>query len=91
MKNILHSPNEFAMDINDMQETFHHMKEQGESFLGIYHSHPTSAPYPSQLDIRYASYPEAAYIILSFQRNRPVVRCYHIHQRNVSPLSITTF
>ncbi|MCS6805641.1 MAG: M67 family metallopeptidase [Acidobacteriota bacterium] len=41
------------------------IRNRGQRLLGIYHSHPRSAPYPSPTDIAQAYYPEAVYFIIS--------------------------
>src|SRR5437660_10078872 len=41
------------------------MRERGEEFLAIYHSHPRSKdPEPSATDVRLAYYPSAVYFIV---------------------------
>jgi proteasome lid subunit RPN8/RPN11 len=43
------------------------MREQGESLVGVYHSHPRSAdPVPSRADVRLAFHPSAIYFIIGF-------------------------
>ncbi len=47
--------------------------------LAIYHSHPHTAAYPSQTDIRLAAYPEATYLIITLQdRDHPEIRAFDI-------------
>jgi len=49
--------------------------------VAIYHSHPTSPPYPSQTDLELAFYPEALYLIVSLVEPRhPVVRAFRIQE-----------
>jgi len=86
MVNILHSQNEFEIDIQQIQVGFHKMKEKGEQLVGIYHSHPTTPPYPSPNDIIYADYPEESYVIISLCKTIPEVRCFHIIDRQVYPI-----
>ncbi len=45
------------------------MRNRGEQLLGIYHSHPRSAAYPSSTDVEQAYYPEAIYFIISLAPN----------------------
>ncbi|TYR76218.1 M67 family metallopeptidase [Rossellomorea vietnamensis] len=91
MKNMKKSKTEFAIDIEEMKRTFKKMKQKGEEFNGIYHSHPSAAPFPSKTDIKYASYPEAAYFILSLKGKEPAVRCYSIKGRRALPISVRAF
>jgi [CysO sulfur-carrier protein]-S-L-cysteine hydrolase len=58
------------------------MRERGEELLAIYHSHPRSAePAPSQTDIRLAYYPQAVYFIVGLAGPDPVMRAFHISER----------
>jgi proteasome lid subunit RPN8/RPN11 len=45
--------------------------------VGIYHSHPRSAPQPSQTDINLATYPHWTYLIVSLA-GEPEIRAWHI-------------
>lgn len=44
------------------------IREANQSLLGIYHSHPRTAAYPSASDVEMAFYPEAVYFIVSLER-----------------------
>lgn len=88
MKNMERTPTSFTMDINQMAQVFKWMKKQGEEWTGIYHSHPTAAPYPSRNDIANLYYPEAAYFIVSLSFGKPNVKCYRIKNTQVTPLKI---
>ena len=58
------------------------MRERGEHLIGIYHSHPRAAePFPSQTDIERAFYPDAVYFIVGFAQNTPVLRAFHIFEK----------
>ena len=56
-----------------------HMREQGETLLAIYHSHPRSAdPSPSETDVRLAYYPSATYLIVGLAGEKPVIKAFKI-------------
>ena len=58
------------------------MRDRGEQLLGIYHSHPRSAePAPSDTDVRLAYYPRAVYFIIGLAGPQPVMRAFHISER----------
>jgi [CysO sulfur-carrier protein]-S-L-cysteine hydrolase len=88
MKNMERTLTSFAMDVNQMAQVFKWMKQQGEEWTGIYHSHPTAAPYPSKSDIVNVHYPEVAYFIVSLSFGKPNVKCYRIKNSQVTPLKI---
>ncbi|HEY5317796.1 MAG TPA: M67 family metallopeptidase [Solirubrobacteraceae bacterium] len=50
----------------------------------IYHSHPRSAPYPSQTDISLAFYPDALYIIVGLKGAEPSARAFSIRDGQVA-------
>jgi [CysO sulfur-carrier protein]-S-L-cysteine hydrolase len=51
--------------------------------VGIYHSHPRSAPEPSQTDINLAHYPHWTYLIVSLEGDEPLVRAWRIEDGRV--------
>ena len=51
--------------------------------VGIYHSHPRSAPEPSQTDINLAAYPGWLQLIVSLENDEPLVRAWRIENGNV--------
>ena len=54
-------------------------EDMGLDLLAIYHSHPHGPAQPSETDIAQATYPEAAYIIVSLaDRARPLLRAFRI-------------
>lgn len=55
----------FALNASEQLAAFKSMKEKGQSLFAIYHSHPSSPPIPSQLDIEEANYSDALYLIIS--------------------------
>lgn len=44
--------------------------------IGIYHSHPSSAPSPSKTDQLENNYPGMYYLIISLADEEPSVKCY---------------
>jgi len=60
-------------------------EENGWQFLGIYHSHPGSAAYPSPTDVDKASWPESLYFIVSLSNPKnPEVRAFRIRDGEVT-------
>ncbi|MCX4187638.1 M67 family metallopeptidase [Methylophaga sp. OBS4] len=55
----------FALNASEQLAAFKKMKEKGQELFAIYHSHPSSPPIPSEIDIEEANYSEALYLIIS--------------------------
>jgi proteasome lid subunit RPN8/RPN11 len=51
---------------------------RGLDVIGFYHSHPRSAPTPSETDIAEASYPDALHAIVSLGGAVPVVEVFRL-------------
>jgi proteasome lid subunit RPN8/RPN11 len=58
--------NRFAMHSERMVEVIMAYRRAGLEVVGVYHSHPASAPIPSQTDIDEAMWPDVAYLIIGF-------------------------
>lgn len=58
------------------------MRENRESLVAIYHSHPKSrAPLPSQTDVRLAFYPQAVHFILGGHDPEPAPAAFRLFER----------
>jgi proteasome lid subunit RPN8/RPN11 len=51
--------------------------------VGIYHSHPRSAPEPSQTDVNLAHYPHWRYLIVSLAGEQPQIKAWRIEDGRV--------
>jgi len=63
------------------------IRDIGHSLLGIYHSHPRTAAYPSPSDVEMAFYPEAVYFIISLEP-LPDLRAYRIVDAEIQHVEI---
>ncbi len=55
------------------------IEEMGWEIVGVYHSHPSSPPYPSAMDLEMAYYPEAVYLIVSLiDPYKPAVKAFSL-------------
>ncbi|WP_185819998.1 M67 family metallopeptidase, partial [Salibacterium salarium] len=88
MKNRKKSRHSFEISQKEIDETFRAIEAKGQTLTGIYHSHPTAAPYPSPHDITNNHYPHAAYFIISFLRSKPQVKCWRMENKNTIPVKI---
>ena len=84
------SPTTFRADPADLLAAFESLDAAGLDLLGIYHSHPLTAAYPSPTDVTYArGYPGVVHVVVSLRDpDRPDVRAFRIDGARVSELSI---
>lgn len=70
-------------------KVFKKMREEGLELVGIYHSHPSSPPRPSQRDVELAFYSEAVYLIVSLQSpDMPEVKAYKLTKEKIEEVEI---
>ena len=86
--NVAQSPTAYRMDPRQQVETMLAIEAEGKELLAIYHSHPRGPELPSATDVARASYPGAAYIIVSFREQPPSVRAFTIVDENVEALHL---
>jgi proteasome lid subunit RPN8/RPN11 len=71
------APDMYFMDPVQQVGVFTEMQENGQSLLGIYHSHPESPAEPSGTDVQLAYHRGVAYFIISLaDADNPVVRAF---------------
>lgn len=80
INNIAEQPQtQFLLNSKQQIAALTHMREQQESFYGIYHSHPTGPAIPSQTDLQLTAYPGALHFIISLQTKGVLeMRCFKI-------------
>ncbi len=64
-RNALESATRYQIDPQDQIAAIRDARERGEAVVGFYHSHPSSAPAPSETDRAEAAYPGHCYLIVS--------------------------
>ena len=85
MTNMSASPHRYDMDGKEMIPVLREIDDMGWQLLAIYHSHTYSPAYPSMTDVRYATWPDASYILISLvKKGQPEVRVYKIDGSRVS-------
>jgi len=88
-ENALASATAYEIAPRELFALFRRMREERLDQLGIYHSHPAGENKPSARDIEQAFYPEAAYFIISPQRDalKPI-RAFSIREGRAAELEI---
>ncbi len=68
----------YLADPQQQYLAFKEIEDLGLELLAIYHSHPDTESYPSQMDIEKAFYSEALYIIISLENPEGEVKAFRI-------------
>ncbi|MDD5034997.1 MAG: M67 family metallopeptidase, partial [Methylococcaceae bacterium] len=55
----------FQLDAAGQIESLRQMRERGEQWFAIFHSHPAAPAEPSAQDLADAAYPDALYLVIS--------------------------
>ena len=55
----------YAMDPKQQIDAMREIRQNGETLIAIYHSHPDSPAKPSLTDLQQAQYPDVIYLITS--------------------------
>lgn len=76
-KNLNESPSRFTMDPRDVLRACEDMEREGTRLGVIVHSHPTTAPEPSQTDLRELAMPGVVNLIVQL-RPRVTARAWEI-------------
>jgi proteasome lid subunit RPN8/RPN11 len=96
--NVNASPVTYHLDPASQMKAMREMEREGLELVGIYHSHPVSAPVPSQTDVARAffpgtkdeNFPGAIYLIIGLAGDAPDIRAYTISKNGVEEVSIET-
>jgi release factor glutamine methyltransferase len=91
IKNAAQQPqSRFLLDAKQQITALTHMREQGETLFGIYHSHPTGPATPSKTDVQLAAYPEALHFIISLDTQGVLaLRCFKIANALTQEIALT--
>jgi proteasome lid subunit RPN8/RPN11 len=88
VKNESQNLNRFYMSKESIKHAVGKMEELGEQLTGIFHSHPSTPAFPSYLDIKNNPYPELAYMIISFYKQKIKVGCFGMDSIRATPLTL---
>ena len=82
------SPYRFTLDPTEHFRAMQHARRNGWDVLGLFHSHPRSAPFPSSTDVAGALDPDWVYVVVGLEDERASVRAYAIRDGAVRELPI---
>jgi proteasome lid subunit RPN8/RPN11 len=89
MVNAARSTTFYEFDATDLLRLYRQMDANDEEPVVIYHSHTATQAYPSRTDIRYASEPNAHYVLLSTREpDTTHVRSFRIIDAEVTEESV---
>ena len=84
IKNVESSPVQFLMDPREQLNVFEEMEETSMDMVAIYHSHPHTIPFPSEMDVQRTFDPEMPSIIISLkEKDEPVVKVFRISKEAI--------
>lgn len=91
IKNVSPQPQtRFQLDAKQQIATIKHMRTQGETLFGIYHSHPTAPAIPSKTDVQLTAYPDALHFIISLDtKGILALRCFKIDHSLTQEVALT--
>lgn len=79
MRNVEDSAIGYSMDPKEQLQVEKQMRLKGQKLIGIFHSHTTSAAYPSSVDVGLALSPDIAYVLVSLKdQAKPDFRSFRI-------------
>ena len=78
------SPYYYRIDSRDQIRIMNEIDDAGLDLIGIYHSHVSSAAYPSRTDAEQAFWPDATYVIVSLAGGGADLKGYRIDDMAVS-------
>jgi proteasome lid subunit RPN8/RPN11 len=81
LTNAAASPVFYRPDDREMLAALRDIDDRGLEVSSIFHSHVATRAYPSPTDIREAHYPDAVFLIVSFEdREHPYAKGFLIHK-----------
>lgn len=84
--NVLVSPVAYKMAGDDQVAAWYEMEERGKRPLAIYHSHPHGHAYPSETDMKEATY-DLPYIIVALSPT-PEIRAFRLKNDKMDEIDI---
>lgn len=80
----------YRMDANEQLKALKLIDSENLDWIAVFHSHPDSAPIPSQEDIRVAELntPGIIHLIVSLKHNKSRLQAWHIHDGQVDEVEL---
>ena len=81
-------PTRFVLDPADHIRIRREARARGLDVIGFYHSHPHSAPEPSERDRQEAAYDDHLYLIVSLVTEPPALRLFRLCDGGFAPVTL---
>jgi proteasome lid subunit RPN8/RPN11 len=90
INNVAEQPGQrFQLDPSQQIAAMATMRDQGEALFAIYHSHPSAPAQPSAIDLEWAAYPDALYLIISLNTKGILeMRGFRIEQQTAKEIAL---
>ncbi|MCS7299855.1 MAG: M67 family metallopeptidase [Spirochaetia bacterium] len=89
MENIAKSETFFEMDPVQLMNVLDDIDNKGKDFIGVFHSHPITNPYPSKTDLeRNEIIDHVIFVITSLRNGTPELKAYTIKDKVVKEVEI---
>lgn len=88
VRNADESPYRYTVHPDDMVRVWAQLEDAEDEIVSIYHSHTRSAPYPSRTDVELATWPDAAYLIVSLRSDPAELAAFRISEGRIEELSL---
>ena len=78
----------FKLDPEDQLKAMKAIDDANLEWIGVYHSHPHSAPLPSETDIKESIDTELLQLIVSLERSKPQLKLWRVERSSVTPVEL---
>ena len=84
IRNLKSSSVQFLMDPQEQLNAFEEMEKSSMIMVAIYHSHPHTIPFPSEMDVQRTFDREMPSIIISLKKkDEPMVKAFRIEKEAI--------
>jgi len=84
IKNLKSSSVQFLMDPQEQLNAFEEMEKSSMKMVAIYHSHPHTIPFPSEMDVQRTFDREMPSVIISLKKkDEPMVKAFRIEKEAI--------
>jgi proteasome lid subunit RPN8/RPN11 len=78
----------YQLDPNEQLKALKAIDDARLQWIGVYHSHPQSAPIPSTEDVNEWADKDLLQLIVSLQRSKPQLKLWRLGETSVCPLEL---